>query len=847
MSAGDAALWMELERAAAAPVLLVATDFDGVLAHIVDDPGAASADGSALGALHRLSRMEQTNAGIISGRALADLRRRVEPGALHLIGSHGAEGEFIPPPAPADPATHRRVAVELAAIAATAPGLLVEEKPYGAALHYRAAAPDDADRAVAAALSGPGAIPGVRVTRGHKVVEFSIADADKGTALRALAYRAGAAATVFIGDDLTDEHAFAALGPADVGVKVGEDQTVARWRIAGTAQVTDLLHRLVALRAAWLARNRPTAIERYSLLSDQRTVALVDDRASIAWLCLPRIDSPALFADLLGGPAAGAFAIAPEDEAGPAAQAYDGETFTLVSRWPGLTVTDYLDTTGGRSFMRAGRTDLVRVVEGTRPAHVRFAPRSDYGRAPTRIRAMEGGLEVEGTNDPIVLHSPGVAWRLEDDGDNQTARARIDPSGGPVVLELRYGTGNLQPAPLAEPLRRAQSERAWNAWSATLNLPPLAPALVRRSALVIRALCHGPTGAILAAGTTSLPEWPGGVRNWDYRFCWVRDAALAAASLVRLGSHGVAMKYLDWVLGVLDRIEGPERLRPLYTVSGSQLGAEAEIGTLAGYRMSRPVRIGNAASAQVQLDVFGPIVDLVWLLAKAGAAITPDHWRLVEAMALAVERRWEEPDHGIWEVRLRPRHHFHSKVMCWVTLDRALRLAEALHRRPRPEWASLRDRIARDALQHGWHAGAGAFTTAYGVADLDAASLCAGLCGLLPADDACFVATVAAVDRSLRAGPTVYRYRCDDGLAGSEGGFHLCTGWLIQALTLTGRVEEAATLFRGMTALAGPTGLIPEQFDPVSGLALGNHPQVYSHVAVIDAAVCLAAAGVAER
>jgi GH15 family glucan-1,4-alpha-glucosidase len=385
--------------------------------------------------------------------------------------------------------------------------------------------------------------------------------------------------------------------------------------------------------------------------------------------------------------------------------------------------------------------------------------------------------------------------------------------------------------------------RFWSGWASTLHIPPLKAGLVRRSALVLKGLTYGPTGAICAAGTTSLPETAGGIRNWDYRFCWPRDAALAAAALVRLGNTGLGMRLLDWLISIITTLESPDRLRPIYTVTGSNLGAEAEISELPGYAASRPVRVGNAAAQQVQLDVFGPITDLVALMAAKGAPLTPEHWRLVQAMASAVEARWEEPDHGIWEIRGPRRHYVYTKLMCWQTMDRAIAVAEQHLGRVPPQWNEVRDRIAREVLERGFNADLGAFTVAYDLAELDAAALNIGLSGLLAPDDPRFVSTVEKVEGALREGPTVYRYRFDDGFPGREGGFHLCAGWLAECCVLLGRTADAAALLDEVCALAGPLGLLSEQHDPRSGSALGNHPQAYSHLAVINAAVRLAGAG----
>jgi GH15 family glucan-1,4-alpha-glucosidase len=290
---------------------------------------------------------------------------------------------------------------------------------------------------------------------------------------------------------------------------------------------------------------------------------------------------------------------------------------------------------------------------------------------------------------------------------------------------------------------------------------------------------------------------------------------------------------------VVTACEAPQRLQPVYAVTGEALGPEAEIAELSGYRGSRPVRVGNIAARQVQLDVFGPVVDLVVLLLDADAPLSTHHWRLVEAMVGAVKERWHEPDHGIWEIRRPRRHHVHSKVMCWLTVDRAITVAHRLLDRQRDDWVALREEIAADVLAKGFKPEVNAFTAAYDGTDLDAASLHVALSGLLPPADPRFAGTVAAVERALLNGPTVYRYRADDGLPGFEGGFHLCTSWLVAAYLRLGRRDEARTLFDAMAALAGPTGILSEQYGPRTGRALGNVPQAYSHIGIIENAVAL--------
>jgi len=449
------------------------------------------------------------------------------------------------------------------------------------------------------------------------------------------------------------------------------------------------------------------------------------------------------------------------------------------------------------------------------------------------------GLEIEGSNDPIVLRSPGVVWTIRDDGGHHTAEATVDPASGPIVLELRYGAASLKPALLPEQTVRTKCKAFWSGWAGALVLPPEYSAMVERGALVLKALTYGPTGAIAAAATTSLPEQLGGVRNWDYRYCWPRDGAMAAAALVRLGNTGHAMKFLDWVLEVVDRCESPDRLHPIYTVAGGHLAPEAELGHLTGFAGSIPVRIGNAAANQVQLDVFGPITNLVALLAERGLPIAPDQWRLVRAMVRAVETRWAEPDHGIWEMRAERRHHVHSKVMCWHTVDRALVVEQVVYGTQNPVWIALRAAIREDVLERGWNVKLGAYAGAYGYDYVDAAVLSIGLTGFMSADDARWAATVDLVRSKLSAGPTVRRYLEGDGLPGEEGGMHVCTGWMIEALLSVGRAAEARELLENFAAAMSGPGILTEQFDPREKIPVGNLAQAYSHLAFINAVIAL--------
>jgi len=842
---------IELRRAlstvARTPRLLVASDYDGTMAPIVNDPEKAYPHAESVRALRALAGLAATTAAVISGRALKDLATLSRlPAEVQLVGSHGSEFDvgFVH----AIDANARKllseVTAELSRIADLHPGVTVETKPASAALHVRNASPEAGAKALAAVHAEAALWTGVQVTEGKAVVELAVVATDKGNALDILRHQEASTAAVFFGDDVTDEKAFGRLQGPDLGIKVGEGDTLAEYRVSSTEDVAAALAFLLEERRTWLSGADAPPIERLTMLASPRSVALITPDANMTWLCHPEPDSAAVFAHLLGGTEAGHFSVGPQREALPLSQQYIDGTMTVQTRWSSLTVTDYLP-----HDVQPSRTDLTRVITGRAKAVVSFAPRPEFGQVPVQLEPETDGLRVSGTSEPMVLRSPGVHWDITSDGTQQTAHAVVDPSQGPVVLELRCGTEDLGPSLLSEPERREIAESYWRDWAQTLDLPPLKPDLMKRSALTLRGLVHAPSGSILAAATTSLPEEIGGVRNWDYRYCWLRDAALTASALVSLGSLAEAENYLEWVHGVLETLHGPERLHPLYTLYGTGLPPEAVIDSLPGYAGSRPVRVGNAANQQVQLDVFGPIVDLISNLALARQkkgitgpdALTDRDWELVSAMVEAVERRWSEPDHGIWEIRDNPRHHVYSKVMGWLTVDRALTLAENFGRPARETWAALREEIAEEVTEKGWNADVESYTAAYDGTDLDAATLHIGLSGLIDPKDERFAATVVATEAELRSGSTVYRYHHDDGLPGIEGGFHLCAAWLVEAYLLIGQRSDAEALFKQLVNAAGPTGLLAEEYDPVAERSLGNHPQAYSHLGLLRCAQLLSA------
>ncbi len=830
-----------------APVLLVASDYDGTLAPIVSDPKRAFPQRETMVALKRIASMPNTHVVLISGRSLRDLSALTgSPESIRLVGSHGSEFDlgFSEQIDPAAAELLKRAVAEVEEIAERDEGAHSEVKPASVAFHYRNVRDESVAKTLEqAVLNGPATHEGIFLRRGKMVLELAVVPTDKGHALERIRGELGASAVVYLGDDVTDEDAFRTLRGPDVGIKVGEGESAAATRLADPEAVSRYLAAIAERRGAWLAGSHSVPIERHSLLSDQRSLALVTDRGRITWFCAPRLDSPATFADLVGGPTAGYFAIEPEDAGEVPQQSYEPNSMNLRTTWKDFYVVDYLDCSSNRPQQRAGRTDLVRRIEGSGRVRIEYAPRLDFGRTRTRFRILENGLEVEDSLDFLVLRSPDVDWHIHEEGPHQTAVADVQLGAKPVVLELRCGTRSTDPARISESIRRKQTARHWSRWAEELDTPGgELGELVRRNALILKALCFAPSGGIAAAATTSLPESPGGVRNWDYRYTWLRDAAMTASALCKLGSLSEGLEFVDWLLSVLDRGDGRDYLRPVYEVDGHELGVEAELGELRGYMGSRPVRIGNAAARQLQLDVYGPLLELMRDLLQGGAALSADHWRFISAAVTAVGDRWAEPDHGIWEVRGDKRHYLHSKVMCWVTVDRAVEIGRALHMHERPEWEHLRDDIAADVLAKGWKESIQSFAAAYDGTDLDAAALEIGLSGLVADDDPRFIATVSAIEHYLRDGVAVFRYRYDDGLPGAEGGFLLCTSWLIEAYIRTGRLQEARELFAELRKLAGPTGLMGEEYEPHKKITLGNVPQAYTHIGMIRNALSLSAA-----
>ncbi len=853
-----------LRNLAQTPTLLVATDYDGTLAPIVNDPMSARPLRESSVALRSLAGIANTSVAIISGRALRDLAALSRfPEEIHLVGSHGSEFDvgFVEDLTESDLVLLETIKHRFEAIVMEFKGTLLEEKPAAIALHYRRCPRPLHETILAQARAALADLSGVYIKKGTMVLEAMVVEQNKGNALERLRHRLAAEAVLFLGDDDTDEEAFVRLAGPDIGIKVGPDKTIAQFRVKDTVQVSEVLGLLSEEREKWAMGEGFPAIRTMSFVSNGQTTALISRDARIVWLCHPRPDSTSVFAELLGGAAGGSFAIYPagyERNGSSPTQHYVQETMTVETVWENLTVTDYLTLPEkvssvlpyGAASVETGAT-FHRELQGQGKVLLEFTPRPDFGRSFPVLELFDEGIVVWGGVEYLALRAPGVNWSVHSNGRAQ-GEIQLQPDT-PVTLELRLGSDNLRPEIPSPATKREQTEQHWKDWAQQLKLPSRWAQEVRRSALTLKGLCYAPTGAVLAAATTSLPEELGGVRNWDYRFCWPRDAAMTVGALTALGSTQEALDFLSWLKDRFSEIPRPEMLRPLYPVEGDFSSPEAAITNLSGYRGSRPVRIGNAASHQIQHDMFGAVLDLMWQLTEAGgeataAIIADEMWSLATTLAEAVSYIWSFPDHGIWEERQHPRHHVHSKVMCWVALDRAVRIGEVRRLKsglpdPSPEklasWTQLANDIKEDVMANGWDEEMGSFTVAYGDRHLDAAVLLMGLLGMVSPTDERYVATVNAVDRRLRLGPIVYRYRYDDGLPGFEGGFFICACWLVEALYQTQRKVEAEQLFAKILAVLGPTGLLAEQYDPTSQQHLGNYPQAYSHVGLINAALRL--------
>ncbi|MFD8752741.1 glycoside hydrolase family 15 protein [Kitasatospora sp. NPDC059577] len=586
-------------------------------------------------------------------------------------------------------------------------------------------------------------------------------------------------------------------------------------------------------------------IEDYALIGDLQTAALVGRDGSVDWLCLPRFDSPSCFAGLLGDRDHGSWRIAPAGSAECHARRYRGDTLVLESEWQApdgrVRITDFMPQRG-----RGGQRDpqLIRIVEGldgTVPMRGALRLRFNYGRIdPWVRRTAHHRVAVAGPDSAWLRVPPGVhTYGL----DGVTVSEFTVTAGLRVPFVLTWQPSHLTSAPRTDPEQAllATLDR-WQHWASGCRYRGEWRTAVLRSLLTLKALAYAPTGGIVAAATSSLPERIGGTRNWDYRFCWLRDSSMTLSALLRGGFREEAAAWCRWLLRAI--AGGPRHVQAVYGVAGERVLGETVAGWLPGYEGSRPVRFGNAAVDQLQLDVYGEVVDTLHLALLAGLPMERHVWTLLRSLMDHLEQHWREPDEGLWEVRGGRRHFVHSKVMCWVAADRAVRLAETTGLpAPVDRWRALRDAVHADVCENGYDRKRGVFVQHYGGRGLDAATLFVVKSGFLPPDDPRVVRTVDAVRDGLDHGGLVRRYRAGtngDGLPGGEGAFLACSFWLADALAATGRTDEARALFARVVGLANDLGLLSEEWDPYARRQLGNTPQAFSHVALVNTAFALA-------
>jgi GH15 family glucan-1,4-alpha-glucosidase len=579
-------------------------------------------------------------------------------------------------------------------------------------------------------------------------------------------------------------------------------------------------------------------IEDYGLIGDLQSAALVGRDGSIDWACFPRFDSGACFAALLGTPEHGRWLLAPRVDAWEGKRTYHARTLVLETVWECDTgVVRVLD------FMppRGKAPDIVRIVEGVR-GHVdmfsELVIRFDYGATIPWVRRIDDGRVAVGGPDALCFRTP-----VEHRGENlRTIGEFTVQEGERVPFTLTWYPSNEQP-PRAIDAEDALADtlRYWEDWAEQCDYQGKWKEEVYGSLVVLKALTYAPTGGIVAAPTTSLPEKIGGERNWDYRYCWMRDATLTLLAFLNAGYLEEARAWRLWLLRAT--AGDPSALQIMYGVAGERRLFELVLDWLPGYEGSKPVRIGNAAAGQFQLDVYGEVLDALHQARVHELEVSNEAWALQRRLLGFLEHAWKEPDEGIWEVRGPRRHFTHSKVMAWVAFDRGVQAVERFGRAgPVERWREVRSEIHREVCERGFDVGLNSFTQSYGSQRLDASLLMIPLVGFLPADDPRMVGTVAAIERDLVRDGFVYRYTPDeeaqsvDGLPPGEGAFLPCTFWLADNLALQGRVEEAEAVFERLLALRSDLGLLAEEWDPGTRRQLGNFPQAFTHVALVNTA-----------
>ncbi|THA77748.1 glycoside hydrolase family 15 protein [Streptomyces sp. A0642] len=592
-------------------------------------------------------------------------------------------------------------------------------------------------------------------------------------------------------------------------------------------------------------------IENYALVSDLETAGMIGTDGSVDWLCVPQFDSPACFAALLGDGSNGFWRIAPVGAQESSRREYRDNTLILDSWWETETgavrVTDFMPARSNSPFM-------VRTVEGiagcvTMRSELR--PRFHQGRVVPWVRPA-GACIVAVAGPDALWQSADAPVDFSESGGSTVAEFAV-PAGRRLTLMLAWAPSHLTSPPfeLCLPAETAlkETEDFWREWTAQCRYEgPWSEAVVR-SLITLKALTFAPTGSIIAAPTTSLPGCVGGERNWDYRFCWLRDSALALSCLLRSGYREEATAWLDWLLRTI--AGEPADLQTVYGLEGQRRLPETEAPWLPGYEGARPVHFGNAAAGQLQLDVYGEVIDALYWSLRAGIPVQPHMWSLVTALMRYLQKHWRDPDRGLWEVRGPQRHFVHSKVMSWVAADRAVRMGALLGRNgSSAEWRAMRAAVREEVCREGWDAEQRSFVQSYGSSSLDASSLLIARLGFLPSDDERIRGTVAAM-RGLEHQGFLRRYASNgsgvhgiDGMHGTEGAFVACSLWYAEALAGIGRLDEARDMFERVLGVRNDVGLLSEQWDPEAGRQLGNAPKGVSHIALVETAFALQRSGI---
>ncbi|MDB5987462.1 MAG: glucoamylase [Nevskia sp.] len=590
----------------------------------------------------------------------------------------------------------------------------------------------------------------------------------------------------------------------------------------------------------------PLRIEDYALIGDCETAALVGRDGSIDWLCWPRFDSAACFAALLGTTEHGRWLLAPASTQVKVQRRYRDGTLLLETEFETaagrVVVCDFMPPRDAEVSHLVRR---VRGLSGRVAMRMELTPRFDYGSARPWIRELADGSGlsmIAGPDAAYLRSSTGVRIQRQDSNIAADFEIGADES---VAFVLSYAASHLPPpAPIDSSLALEKTEALWRKWSGRSAYAGSYSDAVSRSLITLKALTYRPTGGIVAAPTTSLPEQLGGVRNWDYRYCWLRDATLTLLALMHGGYYDEALAWRNWLERTV--AGNPDDLQIMYGIGGERRLAEWTADWLPGYESSQPVRIGNAAANQLQLDVYGELMDALHHARIGGLSYDTDIWELQHVVVQHLERIWEQPDEGIWETRGGRQHFTYSKVMSWVALDRSIKAVEDLGLEgPVQRWREVRQKIHADICTHGFDAQRGHFVQSYGGTALDASLLQIPLVGFLPPDDPRVQGTVAAIQRELVVDGFVLRYNThetEDGLPANEGAFLACSFWLADNLILQGKLDEGRALFERLLSLRNDVGLLAEEYDPRVKRQVGNFPQAFSHIALVNTAFNLSSA-----